>query len=421
MNRLEQLKKEYEAGNNGTKFDYAIKSKKYNWVCDEGHKFSATMDNRMRVGTNCPVCANRVVLKGFNDLESCYPDVAAEWHPTKNNGLKPDEVVYGSAKKVWWQCSRGHEWEALVRSRTNMGHGCPHCSGGKTSFPEQVIYVTFANKTEAFNRVKVGGYEYDIYIPEFKLAIEYDGLRFHNTEEKEDRFKKKREFAVSKGVRLLRILEVYEGNLKYIKEEDTIYYRFGRNRYENIDELIGLINSIVLADYGKDLGLAVDTKIKNEATSKAKKIPDGESFGEKYPELLIDWDYEKNEGISPYDIHAGSGAMVWFKCHSCGNEYQQYIRRAKSGCQKCKPGGKKGAAIGINDLGTLYPRLLEEWAYDLNEDLDPKQIRPNSNKKVWWRCSKCGNEWEAHINHRVRSQTGCPACRFRILKEGLSV
>lgn len=72
---------------------------------------------------------------------------------------------------------------------------------------------------------------------------------------------------------------------------------------------------------------------------------------------------------------------------------------------------------GVNDLVTLYPKLETEWAYDLNGILDPSEVRSNSQKKVWWRCSKCGNEWQAYINHRVNSQTGCPACRHRILKE----
>lgn len=133
-----------------------------------------------------------------------------------------------------------------------------------------------------------------------------------------------------------------EGLTEYNRDTDSIIYKYGKSKYENIDELIGLINSIMLNDYGKNLGLAVTSIIKNKAINSSKKIPEGESFGERYPELLEDWDYEKNEGISPFNVHAGSGAMVWFKCHICGNEYQQYIRRAKSGCQNCREHGGRG-------------------------------------------------------------------------------
>jgi hypothetical protein len=55
------------------------------------------------------------------------PDLAKEWHPTRNRELNPRTVTPGSGKKVWWICSSGHEWEATVYSR-NRGSGCPVCS-----------------------------------------------------------------------------------------------------------------------------------------------------------------------------------------------------------------------------------------------------------------------------------------------------
>lgn len=40
-------------------------------------------DRTSKRNRNCPYCANRRVLKGFNDLSSVCPAVAKEWHPTK--------------------------------------------------------------------------------------------------------------------------------------------------------------------------------------------------------------------------------------------------------------------------------------------------------------------------------------------------
>ena len=54
------------------------------------------------------------------------PNLVKEWHPTKNVGIKPQELTPGSGKKIWWICSEGHEWEAVVYSRSK-GSGCPHC------------------------------------------------------------------------------------------------------------------------------------------------------------------------------------------------------------------------------------------------------------------------------------------------------
>jgi len=59
------------------------------------------------------------------------PNLVKEWHPTKNAGIKPQEVTPGSGKKVWWICEQGHEWEAAVYSR-NTGSVCPYCSNSKS-------------------------------------------------------------------------------------------------------------------------------------------------------------------------------------------------------------------------------------------------------------------------------------------------
>jgi hypothetical protein len=36
-------------------------------------------------------------------------------------------VTSSANKKVWWQCSIGHEWEATVNNRSSKGSGCPYC------------------------------------------------------------------------------------------------------------------------------------------------------------------------------------------------------------------------------------------------------------------------------------------------------
>ncbi len=72
--------------------------------------------------------------KSKRPLAITHPDIALQWHPTKNGGLGPEDVVAGSNKKVWWQCPKGpdHEWEAVLSSRTGRGSGCPVCNAGWT-------------------------------------------------------------------------------------------------------------------------------------------------------------------------------------------------------------------------------------------------------------------------------------------------
>lgn len=97
------------------------------WLCPNGHEWEAQISNRSN-GNGCPYCAGQWVIPGENDLETLYPDVAAQWHPTKNLGLKPNQVKAKSMKMVWWICEKGHEWKDSVYHRTS-GRGCPYCAG----------------------------------------------------------------------------------------------------------------------------------------------------------------------------------------------------------------------------------------------------------------------------------------------------
>ena len=99
------------------------------WMCKQGHEWQAEVRCRTLYGNGCPFCANRAVLPGFNDLATLYPELAAEWHPTKNGALTPEQVLAGSEKRVWWQCGRGHAWQTSVSTRTRANCRCPVCAG----------------------------------------------------------------------------------------------------------------------------------------------------------------------------------------------------------------------------------------------------------------------------------------------------
>ena len=106
----------------------------------------------------------------------------AEWDFEKNTelGFDPQKLTCGSGKKVWWKCSKGHKWEAIIQSRTR-GNGCPFCNSERnTSFPEYALMYYFEKYgVEVVHSYKAHGYELDIYIPSQKIAIEYDGYFWH--------------------------------------------------------------------------------------------------------------------------------------------------------------------------------------------------------------------------------------------------
>ena len=61
------------------------------WKGRCGHEWQASINNRTK-GTQCPYCSGRKVLKGFNDLETLRPEIAAEWSE-RNLPLTPSQVM----------------------------------------------------------------------------------------------------------------------------------------------------------------------------------------------------------------------------------------------------------------------------------------------------------------------------------------
>ena len=100
--------------------------KKAIWLGKCSHEWEASIRSRVK-GTGCPYCSHNIVLPGFNDLETLFPDVAKEWSP-RNLPELPSQVTAFRNKKKWWRCEYGHEWYTLISTRS-AGSKCPYCSG----------------------------------------------------------------------------------------------------------------------------------------------------------------------------------------------------------------------------------------------------------------------------------------------------
>lgn len=124
------------------KDDYFPGSRICRWVCSRcGYEWKTRVWNR-RAGTGCPACAGQVVTVK-NCLAAVRPDVAKEFHPTKNGSLTPHDVTFASNERVWWRCHNClNEWQTKVCSRTTGNSRCRTCtpSGFNQSLPG-VLYV----------------------------------------------------------------------------------------------------------------------------------------------------------------------------------------------------------------------------------------------------------------------------------------
>lgn len=150
---------------------------------------------------------------------------------------------------------------------------------------------------------------------------------------------------------------------------------------------------------------------KSARNSHRKRLNNGDNtLLKKYPELLVEWNYEKNTDINPDDVTPHCATEVWWKCGRCGHSYLQKICAKTNDGKGCPVCAGVSVQRGINDLASVNPSLAEEWDYGKNGSLLPTQVTANSNRKVYWKCRVCNHSWPAMISDRNKG-TGCPICK----------
>lgn len=117
--------------------------KKMNFICKKCNSQHIAMPTNKIRSKMCIYC------RGFkanhtNSLASLRPDLAKEWHQTKNGDLTPHDVTFGYDKKVWWLGECGHEWETRIPHRMK-GTNCSICANKKIKINENDLWTTHPN------------------------------------------------------------------------------------------------------------------------------------------------------------------------------------------------------------------------------------------------------------------------------------
>ena len=116
------------------------------------------------------------------------------------------------------------------------------------------------------------------------------------------------------------------------------------------------------------------------------------SLAEKHPELEAEWD-DSNAPLTPWNVSYGSNKKVRWK-GMCGHTWVAIIKNRANGhgCPVCT-----GNTIeaGINDFASLSPEIAAEWS-EKNHD-KPSNFTNHSPHLAWWKCRKCGYEWQARV------------------------
>lgn len=396
--------------------------KKVWWLCSNGHEWEATVINRNNKGSGCPYCSGRMTIPGVNDLSTTNPSLASEWHPTRNSTLRPSEVSEGSGQKVWWLCANGHEWQAVISSRTN-GRGCPTCGNVQKK-------VTFTK-----NRISQIGSLLDNN-PE--IAAEWHPTKngellpsqvLPNSNQKVWwKCKKGHEWKAviqhrNKGIGCPHCANELQTSFP----EQVLFFYFSKiTRTENRFLLSPRTEIDV---YLPNLNIAIEydgIRFHGSEKAQAKEARKNKQLSEKGITLFRVKETEVKENVSDTEnvIYCHYSANFAYlndvvqkllaRINAITNSnyiidvdvdrdraiiYTQYIEMEKA-----------------NSLLAVRPDIASEWHPTKNHDLQPSHVTPHSNKVVWWKCVN-GHEWESSVNNRT-NRNGCPFCSNKKVLSG---
>ncbi len=395
---------------------YPGSAKKVWWICSKGHHYQQDARSAVR-GFGCPICDGKQVLKGYNDFETwCKQnnrlDLLDQWDNEKNT-ITPDSIIKSARIGVWWRCNEGHLYKTYAYSRI-IGNNCPYCSGRKT--------------LKGFNDLTT-------MVPE--LVKEWDYKKNSTQPFKYTKSSSKKAWWIcSRG-------HSYEARISDKARGKGCPYCAGRKAISGVNDLATLYPQL-LSEWNYDKNKIDPHKIspgsdervwwkcsKNHIWSQSPNIRVLHNHNCPYcanrlvwkgyndletlsPSLAKEWNYEKNE-LKPSEVLNYSNNKCWWKCEK-GHTWEATVsnRQQGTGCPYCS---NKKVLIGYNDLQCKYPQIAKEWYFGKNGNLKPTDVVFGSGKRVWWKCDKCGNEWQASIANRTNRISGCPNCyKKRMMK-----
>ncbi|MDC0499911.1 zinc-ribbon domain-containing protein [Paracoccaceae bacterium] len=383
---------------------------------------------------------NRIVDKKYS-LAAKFPHLLKEWHWEKNQelGISPYEILPGTTTKVYWICKKHEPYPASLGNRTHKTNptGCPKCKS-QTSRNELRIYFElrsiFGNVE---HRVKDFGSEIDIYLPDHRLGIEYDGARFHKNK-------------IVKDTKQIHDLEL--DNIKLIRVREKPLSKLGandlsvsKNQLISHGDIAGLLRQIIkirLKEISSQTAEDCQNYIKNgvfvaddeylDTVINRFSVPFEQSLAAKFPEIAKDWDFERNYPYTPDIITPGvagnaSGELFYWLCSkdpmhpSYPAAVYSRTGKSKQGCPRC--GGRY--ATHDNNLKSKHPvfaKMFDEAENysDTGELLVASMITPSSGIKYDWLCPKghliTSKSPDEILNNK--EYLGCKTCRQLAIASG---
>ena len=345
-----------------------------------------------------------------NSVEFLFPQIAKEWHPTKNDKT-PLDYTYGSDKKIWWLCKNQHEYKTQISVRTR-GSGCGKCTNA-SSLPEIRIYTEFLTIFKnVVHREKHFKKEIDIFLKDYKIGIEYDGSYWHKNEIKD---KNKNDYFKKKNIIIIRCRE------KPLKKISHLDINCNSREFKKKD-----VNSLLTAIYSlindrHKLRVSKYLTLNNYQNEKkyfdiVSRLPLPEvekSLAHQRPDVAKEWHPTKNLPLTPTMVNKSSTKKVWWKCKN-GHEWQYIID------QRYKDGETQGNCKNCESIGFNYPELAVQIS-DKNKisDLfkrrgqikDFTEISITSPLKLFWECEN-NHIFKREVRRAIKTKNKyCVQCK----------
>lgn len=327
----------------------AVSQDKYWWKCDKGHSYQSTPANKLPYGYGCPYCSGHQLLTGFNDLETKYPELAKEWDYDANTIL-PSEIMSGSTKKVWWRCEKGHSYQMTPNNRTSLYSGCPYCSGHQVLAGFNDLSTTHPKISKMWDYRKNAG-----LTPE-KVSFGSNKKAWWLCD-KGHSFKKTIALQVKSPS-----CPVCEGRQLEKGVNDLSITHPNLSQEWNTDRNFPLTSCDVTfrstkkvwwkcKDCGHEWQSKINIRIlsntgcpkcgyskKIQETRQRNTIRNKKTLQDKFPEIALEWDFERNGELSPDNVSFGANHKVWWVCPK-QHHYQAWITdrtgKHKTGCPYC--------------------------------------------------------------------------------------
>ena len=399
------------------------------WKGTCGHSWQRTVRMRTYKDTGCPVCGRRALLEGFNSAECLDATLVHLWHPTKNGGLRPEDVSDRTYRMIWFQCPEcGLEWSENLRHTGRDNRKCPACHGTKRRFLVKGVNDLASVRPDVAKQLH----------PELNAGLRPEDVQAHSGRSvwwkgpcghvwKEQ--VRTRSARVDNSCPFCANRLLLRGFNDLATRFPNIAAEWDVERNGDVGPNDVRVNSTKTYWWRGSCGHVWDASVELRVQgcgcpycSGHRALAGFNDLASQYPDLAAEWAYDLNGDLRPDQLVSGSNRSVWWRCEH-GHVWQirplYRIGGLDRGCPYC---GNRKVLAGYNDLCTTHPAIAKQWNSERNGDLHASDVMANSKKRVWWRCEK-GHEWQIRVMDRTYKpghDPGCPYCGNRKVLAGFN-